>query len=106
MNEATAAGVAPKESIPEGCTAELNKCLSERHQIVHWIDKNVAPGETPTLPEWQSKAVIDGSVVGIGYGGRIRIARNVASYHALVALGLRDTGKVIPGVLSVRSPEV
>jgi dsRNA-specific ribonuclease len=77
--------------VPEGCTAELNERLSQRRKMVLWIDKNVAPGENPTYPEWQSKAIVDREVVGVGYGGRIKIARNVAAYRALVALGLRDS---------------
>ena len=79
----------PHESVTSGCTAELNERLSQRHKMVLWVDKNVAPDENPTFPLWESKAIVDNEVVGVGHGGKIRIARNVASYRALMTLGLR-----------------
>jgi ribonuclease III len=87
---ASTSSATPHGSAPNGCTAELNERLSQRRQIVQWADTNVAPGASATFPNWKSTATVDGRLVGTGYGKKIKISRNAASYHALVALGLKD----------------
>ncbi|KAF9515435.1 hypothetical protein BS47DRAFT_1341929 [Hydnum rufescens UP504] len=87
---ASTSSEAPQGFAPNGCTAELNERLSQRHQMVQWADVNVAPGEDATFPNWKSTATVDGRLVGTGYGRKIKVSRNVASYRALVALGLKD----------------